>query len=57
MTDLQINTEIKNTKLIMENLMSCMKSGKMQFYQEYIDISCYYLKLLQVKPNHNLTIA
>ena len=57
MTTTQINTEIKNTKEIMNKLMACIKSGQKEYCKEYLEVSAYYLKLNQVKPNHNLTIA
>ena len=57
MTTTQINTEIKNTKEIMNKLMACVKAGQKEYYKEYLEISAYYLKLNQVKPTHNLTIS
>jgi len=55
MKSLDINTEIKNTKMIMDSLMNCIqdlsipKSERTQYYREYLDIGNYYLKLNQVK--------
>lgn len=57
MTEAMINSEIKTTKEIMSKLMDCIKSGQKELYKEYLEISTYYLKLNQVKPNHNLIIA
>lgn len=57
MTTTQINQEIANTKKIMDNLLACVKSGKKEYYKEYIEVSTYYYKLMQVKPNHNFTLA
>lgn len=57
MTTTQINTEIKNTKEIMNKLMDCVISGKKEYYKEYLEFSAYYLKLNKLKPSHNLTIA
>ena len=57
MTTAQINTEIKNTKEIMNKLMACVKAGQKEYYKEYLEASAYYLKLNQLKPSHNLTIA
>jgi len=57
MTNAQINTELKNTKKIMDALMVCIEEGKMEFYKDYMSASIYYLKLSKLKPSHNLTIA
>jgi hypothetical protein len=57
MTTNQINTELKNTKEIMNSLLACVKAGQKEFYNDYLQVSAYYLKLSQVKPNHNLTIV
>ena len=57
MTTTQINKEIQETKAIMTNLLNCVKAGQKEYYKEYLEVSKYYYKLLQVKPSHNLTIA
>jgi len=57
MTSTQINQELENVKVIMDNLLSCVKAGQLEFYAEYIDLSAYYLKLMQVKPDHDFKLV
>jgi hypothetical protein len=63
MTTAQINTEIKNTKEVLNSLKDSMKDSSLPvaersfYYQEYLKTSAYYLQLSQMKPSHNLTIA
>ena len=57
MTQAQLNQELENTKEIMKNLLNCVKSGKTEFYNDYLQLSTYFLKLNQAKPNHNLKLA
>ncbi len=54
MTQSQINRELETTKKMMDKLMACIKEGKKEYYQNYLDLSTYYLKLSKFKPNHNL---
>ena len=57
MTTSKINSEIKNTKEILSKLKQCIKDGKKEYMQDYIDASTYLLKLNQVKPSHSLVVA
>ena len=57
MTDAQINSEIEKTKLLMDKLKACVEEGKMEYYNDYLSTSTYYLKLNQVKPKHNLKVV
>lgn len=57
MNSAQINTEIKNTKSIMDRLFACIEAGQMEYYNDYISASAYYLKLKSNKPSHELSIA
>ena len=57
MTAAQINSEILKVKGINKNLLSLVKQGKKEYYQEYIDGCAYLLQLTSAKPNHDLKIA
>ncbi len=57
MTQAQINTEIKKITEIKNSLLKCVKDGKTEYYKDYIDTCTYLLKLNQLKPKHNLSIA
>ena len=45
MHKLELQTEINSTKLILDSLLACIKEGYTEYYQDYIDISTYYLSL------------
>lgn len=53
MNGLQINTEIENTKIIMNNLLNCAKDKSIaaperkQYYSEYLQTSAYYYNLMK----------
>lgn len=59
----QINSELAQTKEMMDLLFACVKdkslsiSERNKYYSEYLQTSTYYLKLQQVKPQHTFTIA
>ena len=63
MTEAQINKEIEKTSKLMDKFLACVKDvslskeEKENYYSEYLKVSTYFLKLNQVKPNHNLKIA
>ena len=57
MTTSQINTELKNTKELMNKLMDCIQEGKKEYYSDYLKASAYFLKLSKFKPSHDLSIA
>jgi hypothetical protein len=57
MTSTEINQEIIKTKTIKDKLLACVKAGQFEYYKEYIETSSYYLKLMQLKPNHDFTLA
>lgn len=57
MTTLEINQEIQNTKMIMAKLLDCVKTGQKEYYQDYINASTYYIKLMRVKPDHSFTLS
>ena len=59
MTNEQINTEIKNTKKVMNCLLECYKdisidvSERNEYYKEYLELSGYFLKLSRSKHLQN----
>lgn len=63
MSDVQVNTELKKTKEMMAVLLACAKDKEIpanerkDYYKDYLTASAYYLKLSQIKPTHNLSIA
>lgn len=63
MKNIDINAEINTVKIVMENLLACVKdaavstSDKKKYYSDYLQQAAYLLQLQRVKPAHSMTIV